>query len=98
MSYEFYSEYVNHCLRFYARYEHPALLSDVDKRNWEACDNALREFTDREQDTLLTIYRGYDTLTDNIYQLARKQGVSQNSIWKLVKVLKKKVAEQRGLL
>lgn len=53
----FYSEYVQHCMRFYARHTNPKFRSDADKKNWFACDSALKGFTDKEQEMLLTIYR-----------------------------------------
>lgn len=98
MSRAFYSDYVNHCMRFYARHEKPKFHSEVDKYNWIACDNALKGFSDKKRETLLTIYREGDTIADNIYQLAKAQGISQNSIWKLVNELERKIAKRRGLL
>lgn len=98
MSRAFYSDYVNHCMRFYARHEKPKFHSAADKNNWTACDNALKGFSDTDRNTLLTIYRDGDTLADNIYQLAKAQGVSQDSIWKLVNELERKIAKRRGLL
>lgn len=53
MSRAFYSEYVNHCLRFYARHPNPKFKSDVDKHNWVACDNALKGFSDSDRELLM---------------------------------------------
>ena len=98
MGREVYSEYVRHCLRFYARYKKPKFDSYADMLNWRACDYALKSFSDSERDNLLYIYREGDTVPDNIYQLAKSRGVSQDGIWKLVNDLERKVAKQRGLL
>jgi hypothetical protein len=57
MSRTFYSEYVNHCLRFYARHERPKFHSEADKHNWAACDSALKSFSDNDRAMLLYIYR-----------------------------------------
>ena len=94
----FYSEYVNHCLRFYARHQNPKFRTEADKRNWMACEEAFDTFSESDQGTLLYIYREGDTVPDNIYQLAKSKGVSQDSIWKLVNELERKVANRRGLL
>ena len=94
----FYSDYVNHCLRFYARHPKTNFHSTADKENWIACDNALKGFTDSERDMLLTIYREGDTIADNVYQMAKDKGIRQDSIWKLVNELERKVAKRRGLL
>lgn len=62
MSRTFYSEYVNHCLRFYARHDRPKFHSEADKHNWAACDSALKSFSDNDRAMLLYIYREGDTL------------------------------------
>lgn len=94
----FYSEYVNHCLRFYARHPKPQFHSAADKNNWLACEKALESFTNSEREMLLTIYREGDTIADNVYQMAKTKGIKQDSVWKLVNELERKVAKRRGLL
>lgn len=98
MTHRYYSEYVTHCLRFYARHENPVFRTDVDKHNWEACDRAIKSFSPFEQQMLLFIFRERDTLEDNIYQLARARCVSQKYIWELAGKLERQVANERGLL
>lgn len=95
----FYSEYVNHCLRFYSRYPKPNhFRSEADKKNWQACDNALKGFSDADRDMLITIYREGDTIPDNVYQMAKKLNIEQDNIWKLITELERKVAKRRGLI
>lgn len=94
----FYSEYVQHCMRFYARHPHPKYRSEIDKKNWVACDISLKEFTDKEQDILLTIYRGNDTIPDNVSKLSIERNYKQDFVWKLINELERKVAKRRGLL
>ena len=98
MARAFYSQYVNHCLRFYARHSNPTFHSESDKHNWAACDSVLKEFSDGDREMLLYIYREGDTVPDNIYQMAKSKGISQDSVWKLVNELERKVAKRRGLL
>lgn len=94
-----YSDYVTHCLRFYSRHPKPNYFkTEVDRKDWQAVDTALKGFSDDERDTLLTVYREGDTISDNIYNFAKKRGINQDSIWSLVEKLKKKVAKRRGLL
>lgn len=95
----FYSQYVNHCLRFYTRYPKPKLFrSDADMLNWTACKNALEEFPEQDREMLLTIYRGGDTIADNVYQMSEDKGVAQDYIWKLINNLEYRIAKIRGLL
>lgn len=98
MSRTFYSEYTNHCLRFYARHPKPTFHSDADKKNWLACDSALKSFEESDREMLLTIYREGDTIPDNVYQMAKSKGIKQDSIRKLIGELERKVAKRRGLL
>ena len=98
MARAFYSEYVNHCLRFYARHTNPKFNSDADKQNWKACESAIGSFSDKEQVMLLGIYRGDESVPDKVYQLAHENGVKTDTIWKLINELERKVAKRRGLL
>lgn len=94
----FYSEYVQHCMRFYARHPRPKFRSDADKQNWNACDNALKGFTDKERDILLTVYREGDTIPDNVYKQSVDRNIKQDTIWKLINELERKVAKRRNLI
>lgn len=94
----FYSEYVRHCMRFYSRHLNPKFKSEADKNNWIACQSALAGFSDSDRETLLTIYRGRDTIPDNVYQISKEKGIKQDIIWRLVNDLERKVAKRRGLL
>ena len=94
----FYSEYVQHCMRFYARHPSPKFHSDADKQNWKACESALDSFTDKEKELLMIIYSEGDTIADNVYQLAKARNMKQDTIWKMVNELEKKVAKRRGLI
>ena len=94
----FYSEYVQHCMRFYARHPSPKFRSDADKQNWKACESALDSFTDKEKELLMIIYSEGDTIADNVYQLAKARNMKQDTIWKMVNELEKKVAKRRGLI
>ena len=89
MSRAFYSEFVSHCLRFYARYEDRIYNSEAEKHNWIACHMALKSFTKAERKKLLTIYKEGDTIPDNVHQ---------DVIWGLVRECEKRVAKYRGLL
>ncbi len=86
-------------MRFYARYSKPNYFrSDADRKNWLACKNALKEFSAEDRERLLTIYRDGDTIPDNVYQLSKKENINQDSIWKLIGDLERKVAKRRGLI
>lgn len=94
----FYSEYVQHCMRFYARYPCPKFHTGVDKQNWIACENALKSFNSNEREILIDVYRQGDTISDNIYKISINKKIEQKVIWKLIDDLEHKVAKKRDLI
>jgi hypothetical protein len=76
----FYSEYVQHCMKFYARHPNPKFKSSADKLNWNACEAALKGFTAQEQDILLNVYTEGDTIPNNVYKVSIENSVAQNTV------------------
>jgi hypothetical protein len=94
----FYSRYVKHCMHFYARYRKPEYFrTTADKKNWQACDNAIKEFSPEEKERLLALYNHGD-ITTNAFKVAKKDNITMNEVWKLVATLEYKVAKKRGLI
>ena len=99
MNKPFYTDYVRHALRFYARNLTPPHFNKrVDKENWWACQNAIRMYSTRDKDILVYVYGSYDTLADNVYAMAKKYSINQNIIWDMMKEFERKIAEERGLI
>lgn len=99
MNRPFYSEYVRHALRFYTRnLTQPPFKSDADKNNWFACANVLKAYDDRDRDIFIAVYGGYDTLSDNVYEISKKYSIHQNIVWDLMKEVERKIAKRRGLM
>lgn len=94
----FYSEYVQHCMRFYVRHPSPKFKSDADKQNWKACESALEGFTDKEQTLLIAVYTENNTIPDNVYQVSTENNVKQDTLWKLINELERRVAKRRNLI
>lgn len=99
MNRPFYSEYVRHCMRFYARNtDRPRFNSEVDEKNWCACDRAMLNFNERDTRILLRVYGWYDTLADNVYEVAKADHLDQGIIWDIIKDFERIVARERGLI
>ena len=99
MNRPFYSEYVRHALRFYTRnLQQTRFKSEADKNNWYACANTLKGYSDTERDILVEVYSGFDTLSDIVYETARKHHINQSIIWDMMKDVERKVAKRRGLM
>ncbi len=95
---KFYTEYVRHCLRFYARFPKPTFRSDVDKNNWQACNATLNLFGQEDKALIKEIYRSGDTIPDMVYKLSQTRGISQESLWQLISEIERDVAKRRGLI
>lgn len=95
----YYSDYVRHAIRFYARYlTESSFKNKVDKSNWYACHNALKSYSNRDKDILIYVYGAFDTIGDNVYAMANKYHINQTIIWDMMKEFERKVAIERGLL
>ena len=98
MSKAFYSDFANHCLRFYTRHKEPEFRTEADKRNWEVCEEVLSKYADREREILTFVYFEGDTIADNVYKISLAKGVTQDTVWKLVNGVEREIALQRGLI
>ena len=99
MSKPYYSEYVRHCMRFYARNtERPRFNTKVDENNWYACHRAIDPYSERDKNIIIRIYSMYDTIADNVYEVSNLLHIDQDIIWDLLKDFERAVAKKRGLL
>ena len=100
MNRPFYSEYVRHALRFYTRNRlpKPEFKSEADRNNWYACATVLKGCTDRDRDILIEVQSGFDTLSDNVYEVSKKYNIEQAVIWDMMKDIERKIAKRRGLM
>lgn len=100
MSKPFYADYVKHALRFYSRNckEQPRFRTDADKNNWLSCDNVIKTYSNDMREILLSVYSGFDTLPDEVYNASKKHRIDQNIIWDMMKEVEHKIARKRGLI
>ena len=98
MARAFYTEYVNHCMRFYTRHSKLCTDNSVDVLNWQACEKALSNFSPDEQEILTFVYRERDTMSDNVYNISKEKRIKRNTIWNLIGKLELEIAKIRGLI
>ena len=95
----FYTDYVRHIMRFYARnLSLQFFKKDIDKHNWYVCHDVINTYSDRDKDILVYVYGSYDTFADNVYEMSKKHHVHQNYIWDMMKEFERKLAKQRSLI
>ena len=98
---KFYSQYVNHMLRFYARYCDKNLESfkkSTDMKNWLAVKTVLDKLPEKDKNVIIEVYRRRDTLADNIYEVSKELGIDQDVIWIMLNKVTKKIAQERELI
>lgn len=100
MNRPFYSEYVRHCMRYYARNTNKPRFfnTEVDGNNWYACHRAIERYSKRDKDILISVYGEYDTIADNVYKVATLYCIDQSVIWDMMKEFERSVAKKRGLI
>ena len=99
MKKRFYTDFTEHCMRFYVTSPDipPDFRSSADKENWMACRDALKEFKDDTQKTLVSIFSDKRPISDCISDYVEKTGTKSDTIWYLVRELERQIAEKRGL-
>lgn len=98
---KYYSSYVNHMLRFYARYcdkKPENFKKPVDAKNWQVVKSALDKLPENDRNVIIEVYRRRDTLGDNIYEVSKEFNIDQDVIWTMLNKVTKKIAQERGLI
>ena len=97
----YYKQYVNHMLRFYARYYDKNLESfkkSADMKNWFAVKIVLDKLPEKDKNVIIAVYRRRDPLGDNIYEDSKELGIDQDVIWTMLNKVTKKIAQERELI
>lgn len=99
-----YGEYVKAAMRYYSKIklasvpQEPRFRSDADKKNWAACEAAIKDLSSKDKELVLRVYGYSDTLADNIYRISKDEHISQDHLWDLVNTVEKRFAKRRGLI
>jgi hypothetical protein len=96
---KYYSEYVRHALRFYARnLEKPVFKNIVSQQNWLVCNSVFLRHFPEYKEVLISVYQPFDTMADNVYQASKKYNIPQDNIWVMMADLERIIAQERGLI
>ena len=94
----YYSEYAQHCIRFFFSTSHPASFGSLaDRQNWEACETIFGRLDPWERSHAQLIYHGRN-IAETISEIATSENVPADRLWKLVGGLEKSFAQERGLI
>lgn len=99
MSRPYYTDYVRHCARFYARWSaESSYKTRADRENWLACAKVINGYSDYDRALLLDVYRSYDAIGDAVYEVAKQRKIDQTVVWNMMESFELKVAKKRGLM
>lgn len=99
-----YADYCKHAMKFYARSmmnahsAEPRFKTEADKKNWYACQAAMRTFSPEDMDMLITLYGMNESMPDAISHLAKERNIYPDRVWNIVNDLERKIAKRRGLI
>jgi hypothetical protein len=101
MSKTYYSEYINHILRFYIRHQNDKNLrfkTYAEKDNFISAQKVVSKLSNDEQKYINDIYMQGDTLADNIYKTSEKMNIEQFKLWTIVSKVSNQIAKERNLI
>lgn len=99
MQKKLYSNYARHYFRFYAGFPGKTnFRSEADELGYKAADRAFKRLDREERNFLYSLYANRDTLSDAVYEEAKRQGINQDEIWKRIANLESLFADERGLI
>lgn len=96
----YYTDYAVFAWRWFLA--HPEADDAIKSRpchiaNWNACKLVWDKLNEIERAFLREVYTGKDTIPDNVYELSRHSGTSQDDIWKILRGCEARFARERGL-
>lgn len=97
----YYTEYVRHAMRFYAKYPNAApqnFRSNADRQNWNACHKVVRRLPEKERLALLRLYQETGDFADCVYETSRASRKELDGVWEEIRRIERKIARRRGLL
>ena len=97
----YYSEYVNHMVRFYLTCP-DAIKTDGKRRadieNWIAVQGVMHDLPDDEREKVLSVYRTHYNLPKAVDMYCQKTGAEQLDIWAMLTRVAGMIARRRGLV
>ncbi len=98
---KYYSEYVNHMLRFYVRHrqiKENELEKKIDLKNWNIVKMVLDDLKEKDRNVIIKVYEKQDSIPNNILETSKELGIRQNVIWTLLNKVCRKIAKERELI
>ena len=96
----YYTDYVNHAIRFYL--STPDTLNMEGKRkadmdNWIAVQSVWHFLKDEDRQLLTEVYRSHHRITEGVRIYCEKTGSDTLKVWNLITKVSALIAKRRGL-
>lgn len=97
----YYTEYVNHMVRFYLSCPDNLMLEGkrrCDVENWIAVQGVLHGLSDGDRDKITQVYKTHYNLPTAVSDYCAKTGANERAIWVLLTKVSSQIAKRRGLV
>ena len=97
----YYTDYVNHAIRFYL--STPDKLDMANKRkadmeNWIAVQTVFHFLKDEDRQVLIDVYKTSHRVTEGVRMYCEKTGADEQKVWVLITKVSAMIARRRGLV
>jgi len=97
----YYSDYVNHAVRFYLTC--PDVLTTAGKRkadieNWMAVQEVFYRLKDNDKQVVMDVYKMHHRLSEGVRMYCEKTGANERKTWIFLTKFSAAIARRRGLV
>ena len=97
----YYSDYVNHAIRFYLTTPDTLMMQGkrkADVENWMAVQAVFHFLKEDEKRVLTDVYRTHYRITEAVKMYCQKTGTNEGELWKMITRVSAAIARRRGLI
>ena len=97
----YYSDYVNHAIRFYLTTPDTLMMQGkrkADVENWMAVQAVFHFLKDNDKQVLTDVYRTHHRITEAVRMYCEKTGADEKKIWVLITKTSAAIARRCGLI
>ena len=97
----YYTDYVNHAIRFYL--STPERLDMTGKRkadmeNWIAVQSVWHFLKDEDRQVLTDVYRKHHRIQEGVRMYCKETGADEQKLWNMITKVSAMIARRRGLV
>ena len=97
----YYTDYVNHMIRFYLSTPDQIDLKDkrqADVNNWLAVQEIFRRMRDDDRRVLTTVFKKHHRVSEGVRMYCEETGADSYRTWVIITKTSQAIAKRRGLI